>query len=325
MEQTITPTEPENAEQAFDAPGIEQPREATTPDGANPLEDFFRVNGMEQDEPTEDPFAEVALQPSLEQPAQEAVTQPDNDEKRYQYWQSEADKARNEKQQLEGRLLALESQQASQPQAVQQTQQEPEPDNYFPPPPSKPEKPKSFSREDAYADTSSDSAQYLDEVDGWRDDMDDYNRLHNEFNTALVEEERQKINTERDNIMRAEADKVQYQEQMGDIANHLRTNYNASEQEVAQFVEVMDKPESVTVDNLFQLYRLQSGNQVQQQVPTSKPITETAKNDSFEQMKRAQQVPTTMGVLPATGNTGGSSEDSMMDSMVSALNDRNPW
>ena len=162
----------------------------------------------------------------------------------------------------------------------------------------------------------------MDDVDSWRDDMDDYNRLHNEFNTALVEEERHKINEERQDIMRKEAQKQQYQQQMGSIASHLKTNYNASDDEVSQFVSVMDKPESVNVDNLFQLFRLQSGNAP---APGSKPITETAPSESFEQMKRAQQVPTSMGVLPASGQQQGKPEDNMIDSMVSDFNNRNPW
>jgi len=325
MEEVVTPTTPENTEQAFSEQGTqERPLSSETPDGGNPLEDFFRVNGVEQEEPKPDVFETEGVAPPrvAEQPTQKEEPQVDNDEKRYQYWQSEADKARNEKQALEARLQALEVQQA-QPQAVQQTQ-EPEPDLSFPPPPEKPNKPSGFSREDAYADPSSDSAKYLDSVENWRDDMDDYNRLHNEFNTALVEEERQKINQERQNILKAEADKKQYQQQMGNIANHLTTNYNASAEEVNKFIEVMDKPESVSIDNLFQLFRLQNGNAPA--TPASQPITETAPNESFEQMKRAQQVPSTMGVLPSQGSTAsGTPEDNMMDSMVSDFNNRNPW
>lgn len=321
---TVTPTSPENNDMAFSEQGTQElPVKSQTPDGSNPLEDFFRVNKIEGQEPVETAFEGADTVPPQPEMAEQQENPQDNDEKRYQYWQSEADKARNEKQELENRLMALENQQAQPAQAVQQTQ-EPEQDMSFPPPPDKPGKPSGFSREDAYADPTSDSAKYLDSVEGWRDDMDDYNRLHNEFNSALVEEERQKINQERQNIMRAESDKQQYQQQMGNIANHLRTNYNASDEEVNQFVQVMDKPESVSIDNLFQLYRMQSGNV--KTPSTNAPITETAKSDSFEQMKRAQQVPSSMGVLPAQGSTANAKpEDNMMDGMVSDFNNRNPW
>ena len=42
-------------------------------------------------------------------------------------------------------------------------------------------------------------------------------------------------------------------------------------------------------------------------------------------MQRAQQVPASMGVLPSSGNTQGSTEDNMMDSMIDSYNKQNPW
>ena len=166
----------------------------------------------------------------------------------------------------------------------------------------------------------------MEDIDDWRNEMDDYNRLHAEYNTALVREERDKMAQERDNILRAQAEREQRQVQMNNIHSHLRNNYQASDEEISQFVEIMDKPESVNLDNLFKLFRLQQGNQPQQQVaPDSLPKTETAKSESFDQMKRAQQVPTSMGVLPSQGNQGGNMEDNMMDAMVNEFNNRNPW
>ena len=165
----------------------------------------------------------------------------------------------------------------------------------------------------------------MDDVDEWRDEMDDYNRLQSEYNLAIVEEEKQKMQDERDNIMRQQAEAQQRQQQMADIHTHLKTQYQASDEEIAQFVDIMDKPESVTLDNLYKLYRLQSGNQTTPVQQQGQPLTETNKNDSFEQMKRAQQVPTSMGVIPSQGNTTGSQEDSMMDSMINEYNKQNPW
>jgi len=138
----------------------------------------------------------------------------------------------------------------------------------------------------------------------------------------LIEEEKAKVQEERDNILRYQAEQQQRQEQMGQIHSHLRNQYQASDEEIAQFVEIMDKPESVTLDNLFKLYRLQSGNQT---APQQAPLTETAPNESFDQMKRAQQVPSSMGVVPSQGNTQGNSEDAMMDSMIDSYNKQNPW
>ena len=300
------------------------PESEPVTEGINPLEGFFRANGVEPEEQT-DPFATDEIIPASPPQEQEQVAQEkpeDNDEKRYQYWQSEADKARNENAQLAQRLQALE-QQASQSQPT--VDDGVEDDRSFPPPPPKPSKPRSFSRSEALEDPSSESAKYMDDVDEWRDEMDDYNRLQSEYNLAIVEEEKQKMQDERDNIMRQQAEAQQRQQQMADIHTHLKTQYQASDEEIAQFVDIMDKPESVTLDNLFKLYRLQSGNQTTPVQQQGQPLTETNKNDSFEQMKRAQQVPTSMGVIPSQGNTTGSQEDSMMDSMINEYNKQNPW
>ncbi len=301
------------------------PESEPVTEGINPLEGFFRANGVEPEEQTDDPFATDEIVPASPPQEQEQVAQEkpeDNDEKRYQYWQSEADKARNENAQLAQRLQALE-QQANQSQPT--VDDGVEDDRSFPPPPPKPSKPRNFSRSEALEDPSSESAKYMDDVDEWRDEMDDYNRLQSEYNLAIVEEEKQKMQDERDNIMRQQAEAQQRQQQMADIHTHLKTQYQASDEEIAQFVDIMDKPESVTLDNLFKLYRLQSGNQTTPVQQQGQPLTETNKNDSFEQMKRAQQVPTSMGVIPSQGNTTGSQEDSMMDSMINEYNKQNPW
>ena len=301
------------------------PESEPVTEGINPLEGFFRANGVEPEEQTDDPFATDEIVPASPPQEQEQVVQEkpeDNDEKRYQYWQSEADKARNENAQLAQRLQALE-QQANQSQPT--VDDGVEDDRSFPPPPPKPSKPRNFSRSEALEDPSSESAKYMDDVDEWRDEMDDYNRLQSEYNLAIVEEEKQKMQDERDNIMRQQAEAQQRQQQMADIHTHLKTQYQASDEEIAQFVDIMDKPEAVTHDNLFKLYRLQSGNQTTPVQQQGQPLTETNKNDSFEQMKRAQQVPTSMGVIPSQGNTTGSQEDSMMDSMINEYNKQNPW
>jgi len=328
MENTVTPTAPENTEQAFSGQGTGQPD--ADMDATNPLEGFFRANGIEEEESADDPFAMTGVtedtvnvvEPQTQQQPEAQEEKPqDNDEKRYQYWQSEADRARNENAQLAQRLQALE-QQANQPQPDTGANQEE--DDSFPPPPPKPAKPRSYTRAEAMEDPTSESAKYMEDVDDWRNDMDDYNRLHAEYNTALVKEERDKISQERDNILRAQADRQARVNQMSEIQSHLRNNYQASDEEIKQFVTIMDKPESVNLDNLFKLFRLQTGNQPTV-APVDAPKTETAPADSFDQMKRAQQVPTSMGVLPSQGNTGGNPEDNMMDSMIGEFKNRNPW
>ena len=303
-----------------DAPDVAQVKPMTpedafeqTQDKSSLIDDFFRANKMEQP-------SEAKAEPSpVEVPTEQATEEEspiDNDVKRYQYWQSEADKARNENAQLAQRLEALEAQASqSQPDDMEPIEEE----LTFPDPPAKPGKPAGYSRADALDDPSSESARYLDAVDKWRDDMDEYNRLHQQYTQAVMVEERQKIQEEQREALRIQAERETYSNNMAQMKQHLQNNYQASDDEIAKFVEVMDDPKNITVDNLFQLYRMQNGN------VGTQPMTQTAPNESFAQRKRAQSVPTPMGVVPGQSSSQQSGNDSMMDSMINDYKKRNPF
>ena len=304
-EQTPEVPQPEamTPEIAFDA----------TQDKASLVDEFFRANKAEETPP------ETNLEPSpVEVTSDEVAAEPavDNDVKRYQYWQSEADKARNENVELKQALSSKVD--SPQPEPVSQVEEQ-----VFPDPPAKPSKPRNFSRGDVMDDPQSESASYMDAVDNWRDDMDEYNRLHSQFTQAVVQEEREKLNEERNEIQRNIVEKEKYETNMSQMGQHLQKQYNASPDEIKQFVSVMDDPKNITVDNLFQLYRMQNGGN-QEGIPNP-PTTQTASSDNFEQRKRAQQVPSPMGVVSGTtsAQTGGS--DSIFDSMVTDYKNRNPF
>ena len=282
-----------------------------TQDKGSLIDDFFRANKVEEPEASLEP-SPVEI-PSDSATAEEITT--DNDDKRYQYWQSEADKARNENAEMAKRLEALERKAES-----PQPKVEPEQEIQFPDPPAKPGKPRNFNRTDSLDDPESESARYLDEVDRWRDDMDEYNRLHQQYTQAVMTEERDKIKQEQEDIKRAQADKENYNNNMSQMKTHLQNTYQASDEEVASFVQVMDDPKNITVDNLFQLYRMQNGGGV-----ANAPVTQTAPNESFEQMKRAQSVPQPMGVVTGQSSSQPSGTDSVMDSMITDYKNRNPF
>lgn len=100
-------------------------------------------------------------------------TQAKNDAKRFEYWQSQAALAANENAQLKAQMQnvaqGLAQQQQAQ-QAQEQTQQ-------FPDAPEKPQMPAGFNRAEAHEDPNSVSAQYLNELESWRDDTIQYNAL----------------------------------------------------------------------------------------------------------------------------------------------------
>jgi hypothetical protein len=256
---------------------------------------------------------EVSNQGNVEQTA-------NNDEKRYQYWQSQADKYKNELtalQQQQSQAFAQQQTQMPQQQVAQQPQQE-----EFPDPPDKPSMPQGFNREEAYSDPSSASARYMNELDEWRDDMNEYNSIKSQYQTALVEEKLNNMEAERQNEIKRQQAAAQVRQQEQEITNHVRGNYGMNETEAADFVKKMSDPNSITVDNLVQLYRMQQGNAAPQQNPAP-----AQPSPAFTQTQNAQQVPSPMGVMPS-GNTnvdGRTTEDKIMDTMIGNFNSKNPW
>ena len=242
-------------------------------------------------------------------------TQQSNDERRFQYWQSEADKAKNEIAQLKAQLN-----QQPQPQQAQPAPAEQKPVEEFPPAPEKPKAPVGFNRAEANEDPNSASAQYLNQLDEWRDDIIQYNSLKNEYQTALVSEQLQNQEKARqDEIKRAQAYQQQ-QQQVNQVHQRVQGEFGLTAEEATEFVQTMSSPESLTMDNLVQLYRMQKGSGQRVQTQPTGP------SETFNQQARAQQVPSPMGVLPAKQNEStASSEDNIMDSMISGYKKSNPW
>tara|TARA_R100001082_G_C4364146_1_gene160944 strand:+ start:2694 stop:3632 length:939 start_codon:yes stop_codon:yes gene_type:complete len=278
-------------------------------DGSNDISNVF-TTGEEVMENTEAaPVQQEPAQPSS--PTQDT----DNDTKRYQYWQSQADKMRAENERLQASMQQQAAMQQSQPQ-----HQEPAQEEAFPDPPAKPDRPRSFSREEAYADPNSESARYLDEVESWRDDMVQYSSLKSDYVAAVQQEKyEEQERVRQDNIKRAQAHQQQ-NAQKNELADYVKGNHGFNEQEAVDFVNTMSDPTSINVDNLVQLYRLKQGQPVNNTAP-AQPSPE------FQQVQNAQQVPSPMGVLPSgqSASDNRSIEDKMIDKMIGDFNSKNPW
>ena len=247
------------------------------------------------------------------QGTQETPPQPNNDETRYQYWQSQADRYKNE----------LEKVQQGQQQAVQQPVQQVVPaepvSEEFPAAPEKPQRPRTFNRDEAHSDPSSDSARYLDELEGWRDDINEYNSLKSQYQTAIIEDKFNKLEQTRVDDAKRQQASQQRVAQETEVKSHVMGHYGMDDREASDFMKKMSDPNSITIDNLVQLYRLQSGGSKQQS--TSAP------SQDFKQIQNAQQVPSPMGVMPSgqSNADGTSMEDKMMDTMIGDFNSKNPW
>ena len=261
---------------------------------------------------------ETETAPETGQPEVSGEENQNNDDKRYQYWQSQADKYKNE-------LDSIKSQQQVQPPIQQQENVQVQPEKTreeFPPPPPKPQRPRTFNREEAYSDSNSESARYLDELEGWRDDMDEYNSLQTQYQTAVMEEKIQSMENERIAEVKRQEAAQKRSRQETEIKEHVMGHYGMNANEAKDFMTKMSDPKSLNIDNLVQLYRMQQGGaQNQSTGNTASP------SDAFQQVKKAQQVPSPMGVMPS-GNSdidGKSMEDKIMDTMIGNFDSKNPW
>ena len=253
--------------------------------------------------------------------SQEPLSDAKNDDTRYEYWQSQAAKKDNELEQLktqQQQMMAMQQQMMQQSQAP--AQPEPKADK-FPDAPLRPSKPRNFSREEAYSDSSSESARYLDEVEDWRDNMEEYKELKHQYDMAIIQEQ---LGNERkarvEEVQRREAFAKQRQE-LANVNNMVQTKYGLNPEEAQSFIKEMSSKDSLTMDNLVQLWRIKRG----QNAPMSGNV-QTTPSPTFQQTKRAQQVPSPMGTMPGTGNQPtGSTEDQIMDKMIQDFDSRNPF
>jgi hypothetical protein len=250
----------------------------------------------------------------------EGTPQEGNDEKRFQYWQSQADKLKNENQDLRRVIGQASRANTQQPQQVAPQEVPAERVEEFPPAPDRPQKPRAFTREEAYTDSSSESAQYMDDLETWRDEITEYNTLRSQYQTAVQEERLDAMDKRRiEGAKRFEAAQIQ-SKQSHQIKNHVMGAHGMSEEEAGDFIRTMSDPKSISTDNLVQLYRMQKGGA---QPAPENPVP----SQEFQQIQRAQQVPSPMGVMPSGQSSvdGRSFEDKIMDKMVGNFDSKNPW
>ena len=301
------------------AQAFETPAPVTTEGSSNQFSIDDIILGQVDDtapafEPAVTPEATETPQP---EGAPAVVDEAKNDDSRYQYWQSRAAKLENQMDTMRDQQHQLATQQqANQVQAQPEHVKE-----EFPDAPAKPEKPRHYSREDAYSDSSSESARYLDDIEAWRDDMDEYNSIKHQYDLAVMQD---KLDVEAKHRKGAEdAQRAQQQQakQVSEITGHVTQQYGMGPEEAQAFIEQMSKPDSLTMDNLVQLWRIQRG----QGAPTNAPVP-AQPSAAFQQIQRAQQVPSPMGVMPGSSQASqGSAEDQIMDSMITDFKGKNPW
>ena len=294
---------------------------------------FEQTMGLPVPEETRAPQPEDTTGPAPQPPVQQDFSQNEvnpesNDQVRYQYWQSQAAKLQNQLNEVKEYQPMVDYLRAN-PEAVQSitpggkapaeaapTSQEQE---EFPPPPAKPEQPRGFSRDEAIADPSSESAKYLDDVEQWRDDMMQYNQLSSQYEIATM---RESYNAKLEKLEKIEQSRVQQaaqQEEMANIRQYVAGNYDLGN-DLDDFMTTMNDPKSINMDDLVGYYKWKKGVANIQQAA---PQTPQPASNSFRQVQRAQSVPAPMGVQPAQTNAPSNPTDGFMDAIVNSDNNTN--
>jgi len=301
---------PNDSNQAFEGPWPTEDSNNTSVEDA-----FFGSQETTETQEQASPQVEGTPEtPPIQEQAQEYSAK--NDDKRFEYWQSQASKNQNETAQIRQQNQELQAQVKAM-QAIKS--EEKEPVEEFPAPPSRPKKPRTFSREEAYADPNSESARYLDEYEEWRDDMSDYSNLKQEHTINSMQSKLDAQEKSRhDEIQRQEAYAAE-QQQMANVNTHLQGHYGFDSNDAQEFIQQMSDPNSLSLDNLVQLYRLQKGQ--------GQPAEGNAPSPAFQQTQRAQQIPSPMGVQTGQGggNDAKSESDKIMDNMIGDFKKNNPW
>lgn len=264
----------------------------------------------------------------------------DNDAIRYQHFQSQADKLANQLNERDQQIQQLTVQNmqmmALMGNQMQAQQQVPQQENLPKPPvaPERPEEPAGYSREEALTDPTSESGKHLRELDSWRSKMDNYNDERLNFERQRIEDERAQLQ----GYVQQLQQQTQASQEEQQAMQLVQQKYGLNPQQAQQFVSMYARPESVSMDNLVNLYKLQTGLPLQpqqaqniapqpaqvQNVPVlpQQPQTPQVPSQQFQQVQHSQSLGVPMGIMPtAQENTQANYGDRFMDSLLENQSD----
>jgi hypothetical protein len=263
--------------------------------------DIFGDNSNEFIAQQDSPQMQVQNEPSEQAPPAD----PKEDATQFQYWQSQADKRSAEVDLLKSQVTDLMSRE-SQPAPVQPVVKETESISR----PVKPNKPADFDHSDALTDPDSSSAKYLAARDGYVEDMSDY--------MIAIEEQRGVELEQAKSVQRKAA-------QEAELLSDLQSNYDYSPSDAKDFVKKMTSPESLTLDNLVKLHRLDL-NEGQQTISQISNVS-MEKQATMSNRQQKLSMPKPVAVQPSVNmqSSKKTAENTMMDSMLGDYKKRNPF
>ena len=225
---------------------------------------------------------------------------PRDDSTRFEYWQSQADKAKGElnalRQELEyyrSNTNPAEQSSASngQPQAYpEQGLQEPSLKE-----PTAPERPHSYNEVDAYNDPQSESFKYRVAKEAYRDKYMDFLKEKDQVREQELQAQYQA------QMQQQQAQMVQQQ-----AMSHAVNNFGWDQNKAMEFVRWSQSPENLTLDNLAKLFELRTNPN-----PVVKQRTEEMQNQA-----NRLNVPKTTAVQTGQAEQPRSEEQLFSDALL---------
>ena len=318
--------------------GVPIESQEPTPQVVAPFE--APVESTPEPEPTQHPQALNFGVPAEENViTQEPATQEpkkDNDQVRYEYFQSQAAQLTNQLSERDRQVQQLAEQNANmmammQNQMAAQTQVQQQAEVPKPPvAPERPEAPAGYNREEALTDPQSESGKYLRQLDSWRDKMDNYNQERLDFERQQIDTERQQMQSAFQQMQMSQ----QAQTEQLQARQLVEQQYGLSPEHAQRFVEMYARPDSVSMDNLVNLYKMQHQIPLQQtpqvpQTPNHMGVPQQVQipqvpSQQFQQAEHAQRLGIPMGVQPtAQEATNANYGDKFMNELLANQSDPN--
>ena len=219
--------------------------------------------------------------------AENAEVSAKEDPNRMAYWQSQADRAKNDASRMAEELEIYKK-------AVNQLQQAPVSNGTQPQPqadplkePTPPERPMNYSEVDAYNDPESDSFKYRMEKEKYQDARYDYLK---KIEYARIQDHERNMAKQREQSM------------MNQAYTQVKSSYGWDDMKAADFIGWATNPNNVTLDVLAKLFDLQNA-------PNPEQVQAQQKKQEYVQQQQALSVPTTTVVETGTSQPVANDQD----------------
>ena len=220
--------------------------------------------------PTENLNTQTGMAESITESQPTENVSPREDTTRFEYWQSQTDKAKGEVNALRQELNQYKQMMNNPDQQTSPSdgQTQGYPNQGFQEPslkePTAPEKPHSYNEVDAYNDPNSDSFKYRLAKESYRDKYLDFLKEKDQVREAELQQQYQ-----------AQMQQQQVQMVQRQAMSHAVNNFGWDTGKAAEFVSWSQNPQNLTLDNLAKLFELRTNPN-----PVVKQRTEQMQNEA---------------------------------------------